>query len=429
MLIKNSLLLLVIPLLMTACGGSGGSGSKPPVTGSVSSSSSSVQSSQHSENSSEHSSEQSSESSAATSSEAASSDSSSSVASSQPAGDSWLAAHQAIDAMGAGFNLGNTFEGDQNPSSFANSKLKIDAYYAKGFRNVRIPITWTENVDGNRLADPLTGRVDRNNPRLAEIVATIDYALSLDGLYVVINAHHETGLKDNSSSRSGVLERIWADVADMLGDRNPRLLFQLLNEPHASGAKGDASMPAADLRLMSGKAYAQIRAVNPRRIVIIGGDQWFGAYELARAWPDLDAVGGGKDDYLMASFHHYSPWDFAGEDGNHGMNWTAAMLQEPFETASAWAKSVGGGMPLYVSEWGVGWQKQKPTMRCNNIRKWYQELHYTEATQRNYSTAVWDDGGWFRIFSHSTHSFDNDLADCIITGVCWTGADRFANCR
>lgn len=409
MSIKYRLILCVFPLMLAACGSSSGGSSTQSVPA-VSSTSSSAPASQASE------------------STVVVSSSSSSAESSAAAGEPWKTARQASDEMGAGFNLGNTFEGDQNPSSFENSKLKIDAYYAKGFRNVRIPITWTENVDGNRLADPLTGMVDRSNPRLAEIISTIDYALSLD-MYVVINAHHEYALKENSGSRSAVLERIWADVTDMLGDRSPRLLFQLLNEPHASVKNGGAAMPAADLRLMSGKAYTKIRAVNPQRIVIIGGDQWFGAHELARAWPNLDAVGGGKDEYVMASFHHYSPWEFAGEDGNHAMNWTATMLREPFDVAAEWATSVGGGMPVYVSEWGVGWQKQKQTMQCNNIRKWYQEMHYTEAAAHHYPTAVWDDGGWFRIFNHATNTFDNNLADCIITGACWTGADRFANCQ
>lgn len=409
MSIKNRLVLCVFPLMLAACGGSGGGSSTPsvPTPGSAASSAPASQASESS---------------------VVASSLNSSAASSAATGELWKTARQASEEMGAGFNLGNTFEGDQNPSSFENSKLKIDAYYAKGFRNVRIPVTWTENVDGNRLADPLTGAVDRNNPRLAEIINTIDYALSLD-MYVVINAHHEVGLKDNSGSRSAVLERIWADVTDMLGDRSPRLLFQLLNEPHANVSNGGAAMPAADLRLMSGKAYAKIRAANPQRIVIIGGDQWFGAHELARAWPNLDAVGGGKDEYVMASFHHYSPWDFAGEDGNHAMDWTATMLREPFDVAAEWANRVGGDMPIYVSEWGVGWQKQKQTMQCNNIRKWYQELHYNEATSRNFPTAVWDDGGWFRIFSHATHTFDNDLADCIVTGVCWTGANRFTDCQ
>lgn len=421
--------LIALPMLLTACGGgSGGGGSSTPSSVSSSSSSSSSISSESSSSSESESSA--SESSASESSSSQSSVSESSVSSipSNP-DDPWKTALEAAEDMGAGVNLGNTFEGNQNPSTFASSKPKIDAYYAKGFRNLRIPITWTEAVDGDRLADPLTGAVDRENPRLAEIIQTVDYALSLEGMHVVINAHHEYGLKDNSATRSAVLERIWQDVADLLGDRSPRLIFQLLNEPHATDAKSNAPMPGVDLRLMSGKAYAKIRAVNPQRIIIIGGDQWFGPHELARAWPNLDAVGGGEDNYVMASFHHYQPWEFSGQDGDHAMDWTASMMQASFTTASAWANGIGGGMPLYVSEWGVGWQNQRPVMTCNNIRKWYQEMHYTEAASRNYPTAVWDDGGWFKIFSHATESFDNDLVDCIITGACWAGQDRFTGCN
>lgn len=399
--------LIVLPLALTACGGGGGGGATSSAPSSVSSASS--------------------VSSVAVSSEAESSVSSAEQSSvpSNP-DDPWITALEAAEDMGAGVNLGNTFEGDQNPSTFESSKPKIDAYYAKGFRNVRVPITWTEIIDGDRLADPLTGVVDRENPRLAELIETVDYALSLEGMYVVINAHHEYALKDNSATRSAVLEQIWEDVADIFSDRSPRLMFQLLNEPHATEAKASAPMPGADLRLMSGKAYDKIRAVNPLRIVIIGGDQWFGPHELARAWPNVDAVGGGEDDYVMASFHHYQPWEFSGQDGDHAMDWTASMMQASFNTAAAWASSTGGGMPIYVSEWGVGWQNQRPVMTCNNIRKWYQEMHYTEAASRNYPTAVWDDGGWFKIFSHATETFDNNLVDCIITGQCaWDGDERF----
>lgn len=397
--------LVLLSMALAACGGSSGGSSGPVV--SSSSSSSLAQSS---------------------SSSSSVSESSSSSISANPS-DPWKTALQAAEDMGAGFNLGQMFENTQHPRTFAAAKPKIDAYYAKGFRNVRIPITWTENVGGTRLADPLTGVVDRNHERLEQIRLTIDYALSLEGMHVVINAHHEVGLKDHS--RAAVLERIWQDVVDIFGDRSPRLMFQLLNEPHRSAAFNQEAMPGADLRLMSGKAYDKIRAVNPQRIIMIGGDQWFGSAELARAWPNLDAVGGGDDEYLMASHHHYEPWEFAGEDGNHAFNWDINTIKTPFDTVANWVTSVGNGMPIYVSEWGVGWQKQRPTMTCNNVRKWYQEMHNIHAASRNYPTAVWDDGGWFTIFSHTTNQFNNNLVDCIISGQCeWDGADRFnAGCN
>lgn len=352
--------------------------------------------------------------SASSSSTPSSSNSSSSAPASQ-----WKTATQAATDMGAGFNLGNMFEGEQNASTFATAKPKIDAYYAKGFRNVRIPITWTENIDGSRLANQMTGVVDRNHVRLAQIQQTVDYALSLPGMHVVINAHHEYGLKDNN--RAAVLERLWQDIVDIFGNRNTRLMFQLLNEPHLSDG---SAMPVANIRAMSGRAYQKIRAVNPQRIVMIGGNQWFGSYELGNVWYDLSPVGNGNDPYMMASHHHYEPFTFSGQDGNHAMGWTTATIADPLTRVKNWADSVGKGMPVYVSEWGVGWAKNKPTMTCNNIRLWYQQMHSLEARSRNYPTAVWDDGGWFQIFSHATNSFNNNLADCI-TGQCaWDGNTR-----
>jgi len=39
---------------------------------------------------------------------------------------------------------------------------------------------------------------------------------------------------------------------------------------------------------------AKIRAVDPARIVIFGGNQWFGAAEMATVWTSLDGVGGAR---------------------------------------------------------------------------------------------------------------------------------------
>ena len=160
-----------------------------------------------------------------------------------------LTAAQAASAMGKGVNIGQTFESTQNERTLAAVSAKIDAYYAKGFRNVRIPITWTEPVGGDRLVGSATvGDVNRSHARLAVINQVVDYALAKPGLYVIINAHHETGLKTNS--RAAVLERLWADIADIFAAKDHRLLFELLNEPHRSDGS-NSPMPAADLRAMS----------------------------------------------------------------------------------------------------------------------------------------------------------------------------------
>ena len=57
-----------------------------------------------------------------------------------------------------GVNLGQMFENTQHTPTLDEARGKIDAYYARGFRNLRIPVTWTEEVDGSLLVhDPSVG--------------------------------------------------------------------------------------------------------------------------------------------------------------------------------------------------------------------------------------------------------------------------------
>lgn len=324
--------------------------------------------------------------------------------------------------MGRGVNLGQIFESTQHPRTLATATAKIDAYYARGFRNIRIPITWTESVGGDLLVtDPAVGTVNRSHARLSVIESVIDYALSKPDLYVVINAHHEATLK--TESRALVLEQLWKDVADIFQDKDHRLLFELLNEPHK--ADGTA-MPAADLRNMVGLAYAQVRQVDSERIVLFGGNQWFAAHEVPTVWTSIDEVGGGSDPYVMVTFHHYDPWTFCGDNqGTYDDAWLDSNQSTPMQEMATWASTVGAGMPVYIGEWGVGWGSRYSTLTCNNIREWYTSFHSVHATEHGQPTAVWDDGGWFKIFDHGSNGYNNNLVDCILGNCAWDGTERF----
>lgn len=330
-------------------------------------------------------------------------------------------ARQASDAMGHGFNLGQMFDNDQHPPTLAAARGKIDAYYARGFRVVRIPVTWTEPVSGSTLADPQSGRLDSEAPRFTELAAVIDYALSKTGLYVVLNAHHERGLKDRGDA--GALATLWSDIATQFRDRDGRLMYEILNEPHLSNHE---PMAPETLRAMTGEAYARIRARDPQRILIIGGNQWFGAAEMAAAWPTLDVVGGGADEYLMATFHHYNPWAFNGDNqGDYADPWTEEDMDGPMRIMAAWADGPGGGMPVFIGEWGVGWNSILPTMTCNNVRLWYALFVARHARAHAMPTAVWDDGGWFELYDHGSERFSSNLIDCIDGACSWDGSERF----
>jgi len=338
-----------------------------------------------------------------------------------------VSAKSAAAVMGKGFNLGQMFESTQHPPTFAAASAKIDAYYAKGFRTVRVPVTWTEATNGDSLVNDATvGDVNRAHPRLAVISQVVDYALAKPGMYVVLNAHHEAALK--TQGRVAVLERLWADIAEIFASRSHHLLFEILNEPHRDDG---SAMPAAVLRDMTAKAYAKIRAVDPLRIVVIGGNQWFGANEMPAVWTDLQGVGAGADPYVMATFHHYNPWTFCGDNqGSYDDAWTEGNISQPMDTMLAWAASVGHGMPVFIGEWGVAWGSRYDQLTCNNVRLWYQKMHTDFAAPRGIPTTVWDDGGWFEIYDHATNTFANNLADCISGSCDWDGTERInAGCQ
>ena len=333
-------------------------------------------------------------------------------------GHAAITAQNASEGMGKGFNLGQMFESDQHTRTLATAKEKIDAYYAKGFRTMRIPVTWTENLDGEMIVNSATtGEVNRYSYRLAVIESIIDYALSLDGLYVVLNAHHEKDLK--TYNRYSVLEQLWDDISDIFSDRSYYLMYEILNEPHLEDDDNSAMDPDK-LRYMTGLAYDKIRSNDPNRIIIIGGNQWFNYAEMATVWTTLDEVGSGDDNYVMATFHHYSPWSFCGNDqGSYDDSWDSSDILEPIEVMQNWADGVGEGMPIYIGEWGVGWGSRYEEMECNNIRLWYQMFYNDIAAPKSIPASVWDDGGWFKIFDHDTGDFDNNLADCISGSCDW----------
>jgi len=336
-----------------------------------------------------------------------------------------IPARKAAEGMGTGFNLGQMFDNDQHPRTFDAAAQKIDAYYDLGYRHVRIPVTWTEEIAGQDLVlNPDTGEMDGSSERLKVIVRVIDHALSRPDFFVVINAHHEKALK--TKNKWWVLKRLWRDIATLFKDRSHRLIFEILNEPHLEDGN-NSPMPAADLRYMTQQAYKEIRNIDTKRIIAIGGNQWFSANEIPQVWTNLDGVGGGDDLYLMATFHHYDPWSFCGDNqGDYADPWTESNIEEPMKTMKHWAETVGKGMPVYIGEWGVGWGSRFEKMECNNIRLWYETFDFHYARNLGMPTTVWDDGGWFMIYDHATGEFNNNLHRCIIEGECdWLGTERF----
>lgn len=143
--------------------------------------------------------------------------------------------------MGPGWNLGNSLDVMNFGYGYTNAtetkwgnpmvtKNLIDGVRAAGFRSIRIPVSWYNHLDANGNIDPAWLQ------RVGEVVR---YALD-DGMYVIINVHHDAGNDRNyswiySDTDSYEIDRanlmnLWSQIASYFRDYDERLLFETVNE-------------------------------------------------------------------------------------------------------------------------------------------------------------------------------------------------------
>ena len=117
-----------------------------------------------------------------------------------------------VSKMGAGWNLGNSFccydgknYGEQTVAYYEKlwgnpitTKTTIDAIKAKGFKTVRIPVTYRNHIDANNQIDV---------EWLSRLKEVIDYVIE-DDMYYIINLHHENWLVANADKQTSGEEKL-----------------------------------------------------------------------------------------------------------------------------------------------------------------------------------------------------------------------------
>jgi aryl-phospho-beta-D-glucosidase BglC (GH1 family) len=306
--------------------------------------------------------------------------------------------------MKTGFNLGNAFDLGLQSTKISDVAPLIDLYWAAGMRHIRIPVTWGNDVKGNKLMDS-EGRLNTSNPRLGELDQVIDYALN-KGMVVIINTHHEHWLKrnyDNTDQYNVPFTNLWKGIANRYKSHSPRLIFEVLNEPE--GAFGDWSGTVSPFdpkaialtRKINELGVAAIRSVSPTRVVMVGTNGQGNHSLLDDVYPTASSLpGGGSDKYLMATVHTYDPWAFCGEDGKNS-NWPGERaITTPVRAVAAHGQKLG--IPVNYGEFGVGRRSLQSERNTNVVRNFYRLIKQT-AESTGMSATPWDDQGWFGLVS------------------------------
>ncbi|WP_439509212.1 glycoside hydrolase family 5 protein [Marinimicrobium koreense] len=315
------------------------------------------------------------------SSSSSSETSSSASAPAMTAPDDPLEPHATVAEMGIGINLGNTLDAYPNEGDWAlpAQERYLEDFNEAGFQHVRIPATWDDHTAQSAPYTVDSGRMNR-----AEEV--VDWALD-QGFYVILNAHHERwiwegeGLTEEKRAR---FQAIWTQIAERFSGKSHRLIFEILNEPIGLSAEQTNELKADILPI--------IRAQNPTRLVIISGHNYSGVHTLS----DIDLP---EDDYLIANFHSYDPWAFAGQCTRRwGSEADRAELAQIYATAAAWREQ--SGVPVMLNEFGAAkFDFQNPENVCElEDRLAYIGHHVNLAIENGIPATFWDDGGSFSTY-------------------------------
>ncbi len=248
---------------------------------------------------------------------------------------------QADAQLGACVNLANYLEapneGDWGPALRDSDLVDIAA---KGFETVRFPVRFAGH---QQLTAPYT--ID---PAFLDRAEHIVDTARAQGLRVILDNHNYDELMANPAAEHDRFVALWKQVAERFQGKDADVWFELMNEPY--GSLTNSRLPA-----LYADAIAEIRATNPTRPVVVGGQSYSGINSLATFDVESDA-------YLIATFHYYDPFGFTHQGApwitpvqptgvTYGSAADASQLAADVQKARDYMARTG--RPLFLGEYGV----------------------------------------------------------------------------
>ncbi|MCR5063980.1 MAG: glycoside hydrolase family 5 protein [Treponema sp.] len=320
-----------------------------------------------------------------------------------------IPASELVNDMKTGWNLGNTLDatgntGLESETSWGQPKTTkdmIDALAASGIKTIRIPVTWHNHIDKNYTIEPRW---------MARVKQIVDWAIE-DGLYVIINSHHDNGFSpDNLSPGSGYypssknfeeserfLLNVWSQIALTFNNGyDEHLIFEITNEPRLAGTEFEWWWPDENNETCIDAAKT-MNKLNQEVLNVIrksGGNNKIRLVSVAglmaspeRALSSLFEIPKDKtENHLAISIHMYSPYSFAME--NPGLTEYTPDLRQQNSSVFAQlnSKFIKNGYPVIIGEYGA--------TNKNNLEdrvKWFSD--YIKDTRKyGICCCVWDNG-------------------------------------
>ena len=334
---------------------------------------------------------------------------------------------QITEAMGVGYNLGNSLEansgGTPNETAWGNPVLTKEfvlAAKAAGFQSIRIPVSYLSKIDDNN-----GYKID--SAWLDHVQEVVDYCVQND-MYAIVNMHGDgyttvSGgwLLCASSDQTKIKAKYkacWEQIADRFKNYDEHLIFESMNEEF-DGTYGTPNKTAYnninDYNQIFVDTVRQTGGNNDRRWLLIPG--WntninytadnYGFVLPTDQYLSSDIASGEKR--IMISVHYYDPWDFCGTESADKTQWgSEATNQSKVPTwgdesymASQFKKMNDKFVSQGYGEFGAINKANYDTQNKACRADYYQKVCYY-AKQYELVPVAWDNG------------YDGDYGFCLI---------------
>ncbi|MFJ4555593.1 cellulase family glycosylhydrolase [Streptomyces massasporeus] len=302
-------------------------------------------------------------------------------------------AMDAVAAMQPSWNLGNTLDAIPEETSWGNPKATrelLKTVREQGFRSVRIPVTWS-----NYQKDTAPYAVDA--AYMGRVKEVVDWAQA-EGLYVVLNVHHDSWQWVHKVSTDGdqVLarfDRLWKQISTAFRDEPRTLLFESINEP-TFGDVTDARK-AELVHELNTSFHKVVRASgggNKNRLLILTTPGGTPSQDFMDSLHTT--ISGLGDKNLVATVHYYSYFPFTVNIAG-GTRYDDKARNDAVDVFARMKHIfTDQGVPVYVGEYGLlAYPDDNHPSRIERgeALKYYEHIGHLARTA-GVTTALWDPG-------------------------------------
>ncbi|MDO5560492.1 MAG: cellulase family glycosylhydrolase [Oscillospiraceae bacterium] len=344
-----------------------------------------------------------------------------------------ISSAEIVKDMGLGWNLGNTFDcigswiQQGPPSNYETAwgnpvltKSVIQQIKAEGFKTVRIPTTWTTNLNSSNQI---------NSAWMARIKEVVDWCMDED-LYVIINLHHDGGADDTSwirnaqndyASTEKKYSDVWTQISNEFRDYSDKLIFESMNEVEFSGVTKTKAYEL--LNSLNQKFVDTVRSTgsnNAKRHLLISGYNT----DIAQTCDSRFAMPSDPANRLILSIHYYTPSQFCVAESDcswctpqtvWGSNDDYAELENNMQ--KLYTRFVKNGVPIIIGEYGVLTEDMNQKDK-QSIRKYLSAVSETSLSY-GMCPVLWDSGnsGDMKFFDRLSNDFYDQGIEDVYTSL------------